>query len=143
LHLEPTNFVRKVEVLMGPLKMFAIATNRTQPSGPCAKLIQDAETECGAFMSATNQLFGKEVARTAVALWVEELEANPEHFRGRDSGWRIVTISAASRLADLMGATRSTEKTYYGGDERQHLCKDQVKNLHDVRSSKFSHRQER
>jgi hypothetical protein len=105
LHLEPTNFVRKVEVLMGPLKMFAIATNRTQPSGSCAKLIQDAETECGAFMSATNQLFGKEVARTAVALWVEELEADPGHFRGR-AGWRIVTISAASRLADLMSATR-------------------------------------
>jgi hypothetical protein len=90
---------------MGALKMFPIATNRTQASGPCAKLILDAEIECGAFMSATNQLFGEEVARTAMGLWVEELEADPRHFRDRDSDWRIVTISAASRLADLMGTT--------------------------------------
>jgi hypothetical protein len=115
LHREPTNFVRKVEVLMGALKMFPIATNRATSSGPCAKLILEAEIECGAFTSATNRLFGKEVARTAVALWVEELEACPKHFRGSDSLWRIVTISSASRLADLMGATRSTEKTHHGG----------------------------
>jgi hypothetical protein len=107
--------VRKVEVLMGALKMFPIATNRATSSGPCAKLILEAEIECGAFTSATNRLFGKEVARTAVALWVEELEACPKHFRGSDSLWRIVTISSASRLADLMGATRSTEKTHHGG----------------------------
>jgi len=34
------------------------------------------------------------------------LEASPNHFRGRASHWRIVTISAASRLADLMSPTR-------------------------------------
>lgn len=97
---------------MGALKMFPRATYRIQPSGACAKLILDAETECGAFMSATNQLFGQEVARKAVGLWVEELEERPKCFRGRDSDWRNVTISAASRLADLMGATRSTEKAH-------------------------------
>jgi hypothetical protein len=48
---------------------------------------------------------------------MEELEAGPKHFQDRDSDWRIVTISAASRLANLMGATRSTEKPHYGGDE--------------------------
>ena len=90
---------------VGALKMFRVATNPAQSSGPCAKLILEAEIECGAFMSATNQLFGKEVARTAVALWVEELEACPKHFRGRASHWRIVTISAASRLADLKEST--------------------------------------
>ena len=87
---------------MGALNMFPIATNRAQSSGPCAKLILEAEMECGAFMSATNQLFGKEVACKAVGLWVEELEAGPKHPRGHGSDWRIVTISAARRLADLM-----------------------------------------
>jgi hypothetical protein len=93
---------------MGALPMFPIATNRAQSSGPCAKLILEAEMECGAFMSATNQLFGKEVACKAVGLWVEELEAGPKHLRGPGPDCRIVTISAASRLADLMGATRGT-----------------------------------
>jgi hypothetical protein len=101
---------------MGALNMFPTATNRVQSRGRCAKLILEAEIECGAFMSATNRLFGKQAARAAVALWVEELEAGPRHFRGRDLVWRIVTISAASRLADLMGATRSTEKTHHEGD---------------------------
>ena len=101
---------------MDVLEMFLVATDRIRPSGPCAKLILEAEIECGAFMSATNRLFGKQAARAAVALWVEELEAGPRHFRGRDLVWRIVTISAASRLADLMGATRSTEKTHHEGD---------------------------
>jgi len=57
-----------------------------------------AECEVGALRS--------ERARTAGALWVEELEAGPRNFRGRDSLWRIVTISAANRLADLMSPTR-------------------------------------
>jgi hypothetical protein len=91
---------------MGALKIFPVATNRAQSSGPCAKLILDAEIECRAFISATYQLFGEGAARTAGSLWVEELEASPNHFRGRTSHWRIVTISAASRLADLMSPTR-------------------------------------
>jgi hypothetical protein len=128
---------------MAPLKMFAIATNRTQPSGPCAKLIQDAETECGAFMSATNQLFGKEVALTAVALWVEELEADPKHFRGCDSGWRIVTISAARRLADLMGATRSTRRLIMEETCGTTFARPSEEPPRCVRPSKFSHRQVR
>jgi hypothetical protein len=32
---------------------------------------------------ATDQLFGEGAARTAGSLWVEELEASPNHFRGR------------------------------------------------------------
>jgi hypothetical protein len=102
---------------MGALKVFPIATNRRRPSGPCAKRVLGAEIECGAFMSAINQLFGEEVARTAVSLWVEELESGLNHFQGRNSDWRVVTISAASRLADLTGTTCSTEKPHYGGDE--------------------------
>jgi hypothetical protein len=122
---------------MDVLEMFPVATNRIRPSGPCAKLILEAEMECGAFMSATIRLFGKEVARTAGALWVDELEAGPRNFRGRDSLWRIVTISAASRLADLMSPSRSIEKTHYGGGERQRLCKEQEQNQRYVRLSKF------
>jgi hypothetical protein len=91
---------------MDVLEMFRVAPNRIQPSDSCAKLILDAEIECRAFMSATNQLFGEGAARTAGSLWAEELEASPNHFRGRASHWRIVTISAASRLADLMSPTR-------------------------------------
>jgi hypothetical protein len=91
---------------MGALRMLPTATYRIQPSGSCAKLILGAEIECGAFMSATNQLFGEGAARIAGSLWVEELEASPNHFRGRASQWRIVTISAASRLADRMSPTR-------------------------------------
>jgi len=87
---------------MDALEMFPVATDRIRSSEPCAKLILDAEIECGAFISATNQLFGEGAACTAGALWVEELEASPNHLRGLASGWRIVTISAARRLADLM-----------------------------------------
>ena len=92
---------------MGPLKIVRMAGNLTEPSGPCARFILEAETECGAFMSAADQLFGKEVASKAVALWVEELEADVKDFSDLDWGWRNVTISAARRLADIMGATHS------------------------------------
>ena len=122
---------------MDVLEMFPVATNRIRPRDPCAKLILGAEIECGAFMSATNQLFGEGAARTAGVLWVEELEAGPNDFRSHDSGWRIVTISAANRLADLMDATCSTQKTSYRGGERERLCKEQEKNQRDVRPSKF------
>ena len=57
------------------------------------------------------------VPLTTTSRAVLRAAAGAGSFRGRDSLWRIVTISAASRLADLMGATRSTEKPHYGGDE--------------------------
>jgi hypothetical protein len=122
---------------MHVLEMFPVATNHMRPNGPCAKLILGAEIECGAFMSAINQLSGEGAARTAGDLWAEELEAGPNHFRGHDSDWRMVTISAANRLADLMDATCSTQKTCYRGGERERLCKEQEKNQPDVRSSNF------
>ena len=128
---------------MDVLEMFPVATNRIRPSGPCAKLILGAEIECGAFMSATNQLFGEGAARTAGGLWVEEFEAFLNYFRGRDSDWRIVTISASNRLANLMDATRSTEKTCYGEGERQRLRKAPEKYLDVVGPAKYSHSQER
>ena len=87
---------------MDVLEMFLVATDRIRPRGPCAKLILEAEIECGAFIAATNQLFGEGAACTAGGLWVEELEASPNHFRGLSLDWRIVTMSAASRLAGLM-----------------------------------------
>jgi hypothetical protein len=131
---------------MDVLEMFPVATNRIRPRDPCAKLILGAEIECGAFMSATNQLFGEGAARTAGVLWAEELEAGPNDFRSHDSDWWIVTISAANRLADLKDATRSTEKTCCGEGERQRLRKALEKYLDDVRPSKFrllSKREER
>jgi hypothetical protein len=101
LRLEPANFVGILR-FMDVIEIFPVATDQMRPSDPCAKLILDAEIECGAFISATNQLFGEGAACIAGGLWVEELEASPNHFRGLASDWRIVTISAASRLADLM-----------------------------------------
>lgn len=73
----------------------------------CGKLILTAEIECAAFMSAAKQLFGQDVALHAGGLWVDVLETHPS-FRCQASGLRLVTILAASRLADLMGATRQT-----------------------------------
>jgi hypothetical protein len=66
-----------------------------------------AEIECGSFMSAAKQLFGEDMALYAGALWVAALETDSS-FRCRKSSLRQVTIIAASKLADLMGATRQT-----------------------------------
>jgi hypothetical protein len=78
-----------------------------QMNRSCAKLILAAEIECGAFMSAAKQLFGEEITLRAGGLWVEALEADSS-FRCQHSGLRLVTIVAACKLADLMGATRQT-----------------------------------
>ena len=65
---------------MRALKMFPIVTNHAHLSRPCAKLILEAEIECGASMSATNRLFGEEVARTArkrsVMSWISAAKVN-------------------------------------------------------------------
>jgi hypothetical protein len=89
------------------LTVLPVATGLTQMNSSCAKLILTAEIECAAFMSAAKQLFGEEVALHAGSLWADVLETDSS-FRCQASGLRLVTILAASRLADLMGATRQT-----------------------------------
>ena len=62
----------------------------------CAGIILAAETECGTFVSATQQLFGDAVEFRAGYLWVEALDAESS-FPCRDSDLRTVTI----RFPDL------------------------------------------
>lgn len=93
---------------MNSLTMLPVATGQRQLNSSCAKLIRAAEIECGAFMFATKQLFGGEMALHAGGLWVDALEAD-SGFRCQESCLRLVTILAAGRLADLIGATRRIE----------------------------------
>jgi hypothetical protein len=88
---------------MNSLRLRAPATDQRHMNSCCAELILAAETECGAFISAANQLFGEAMALRAGYLWVEALEADPS-FRCQHSGLRLVTILAAGKFADLIGA---------------------------------------
>jgi hypothetical protein len=90
------------------LTMPPVGTGQKQSDSSCAKLIRAAETECGAFVFATNQLCGEEMALHAGGLWVDALEAD-SGFRCQESCLRLVTILAAGRLADLIGARRRNE----------------------------------
>ena len=89
---------------MNSLTMLPVATAQKELNSSCAKLIRAAEIECGAFMLATKQLFGEEIALRAGGLWVDALEAG-SGFRCQESCLRPVTILAAGRLADFIGAT--------------------------------------
>lgn len=84
------------------LKVLPAATDRRWMNNSCAPLVLAAEIECNAFMSATKQLFGEEMTPQAGGLWVEALETD-SGFQCEKSGLRLVTIVAASKLADLMG----------------------------------------
>ena len=93
---------------MNSLTILPTATGQRQLDSSCAKLIRAAEIECSAFMLATEQLFGKAMALRAGGLWVDALETD-SGFRCQKSRLRLVTILAAARLADLIGATRLIE----------------------------------
>lgn len=90
---------------MDCLTVLPAATNRRRMKDSCAPLILAAEIECSAFMSATKQLFGHDMTLHAGDLWVRALEEDSS-FRCQHSDLRLITIIAASKLADLMGATR-------------------------------------
>jgi hypothetical protein len=86
---------------MNSVRALAAATDQGHMNSGCAELILAAETECGAFILGTKQLFGEAMALRAGYLWVETLEA-ASNFRCQHSGLRLVTILAAGKLADLM-----------------------------------------
>jgi hypothetical protein len=96
------------------LTILPVATGQRQLNSSCAKLIRAAEIECGAFIFATKQLFGEEIALRAGGLWVDALEADPG-FRCQESYLRMVTIRAAGRLADLIGVTRRNKHSAIAG----------------------------
>lgn len=94
---------------MNSLRVLPVAGGQRRTNRSCAKLISAAEMECGSFVSAAKQLFGEHVALYAGTLWVVALETDSS-FRYRNSSFRQVTILAASKLADLIGATRQTPR---------------------------------
>ena len=91
------------------LKILPDAIDESQVYTPCGALVLAASLECGAFIAATRVLFGEELAFRAGYLWAEALEAEPR-FRFQSSSMRLVTILAAIKLADLMGAPRQTHE---------------------------------
>lgn len=107
---------------MNSLTVIPAATGLRQMNSSCAKLILTAEIECAAFISAAKQLFGEEVALHAGGFWVDALEAESS-FRCQASGLRPVTILAAGRLADQMGATAADARRYGGGASRLEPCR--------------------
>jgi hypothetical protein len=85
------------------LRVLPAATGQRQLNRFCAKLILAAEIECGAFMFAAKHLFGEEMTLRAGGLWVEALEEDSS-FQCQHTSLRLITIIAACKLADLMGA---------------------------------------
>ena len=74
-----------------------------------ACLVQMAERELGAFMTAVTELHGPQQARIAAEDWIYAFESTNERFGSTTSEWRKVTIIAASRLATRLvesGVTR-------------------------------------
>jgi len=67
-------------------------------------LILEAEAELGAFHTAIREMFGERLAFIAVNLWLEELEMAEQ---GRSPRCRLITVAAASRLADAVGVPRA------------------------------------
>lgn len=67
----------------------------------CVNLMMTAEKELAAFFRAVTELFGSEQAELSAEDWLRELEAiNGLPVSIRE--WRLITISAALRLADRL-----------------------------------------
>lgn len=68
---------------------------------PCADVTRMAERELAAFFNAVKKLFGAKQAQLAANDWLDELETTdslPVAIRE----WRLITISAARRLASRL-----------------------------------------
>ena len=61
--------------------------------------LKTAEKELAAFYTAVLRTYGPEEANTAARDWIESLETVDCGTDGGPSGWRPVTIAAASCLA--------------------------------------------
>ena len=74
-----------------------MATNNHNPN--CACLMSMAERELGAFLSAVTESYGSEEARISAEDWLDELESmdGPPEFASCEL--RVITITAAERLA--------------------------------------------
>lgn len=67
-----------------------------------------AERELAAFYTAVLKTYGQEEASTAARDWIESLEGMDCVADGEPSGWRPVTIAAASCLAARVTNTPAT-----------------------------------
>jgi hypothetical protein len=76
--------------------------------GQMAQLLASAERELSAFFRAVNQLFGAEQARKAAKNWIKELERMDWRSGPSVTGWRKVTIAAASLVRRGKGQVSRT-----------------------------------
>lgn len=65
-----------------------------------ARLFAAAQMESCAFIAAVHQLYGRELARVAGELWIDELDR--VRWNSEDSKFRTVSIAASARIADLV-----------------------------------------
>ena len=65
----------------------------------CACAMSIAERELGAFINAVTNLHGPEQARISAEDWLDEFESMDHLPKSAHSEWRLITISAAARLA--------------------------------------------
>ena len=69
------------------------------------RLMNIAQRELGAFMSAVSEVYGFEEAMLAAGDWLNVFEATDELPGFAISDWRRITIAAAERLANRLSAT--------------------------------------
>jgi hypothetical protein len=86
------------------------------------RLMNMAQRELGAFMSAVTEAYGSEEAMLAARDWLNELEATDELPRPTIRDWRRITIAAAARLANRLVRSAS-HNTYEGVLCARHAAK--------------------
>jgi hypothetical protein len=64
------------------------------------QVISRAEPELFAFISAVTELYGSGQAKLSADDWLDELNSMESLPASTTRGWRMVTISAAARLAN-------------------------------------------
>jgi len=78
-------------------------------------LLNTAERELSAFMTAVSYSYGLEQARLSAEDWVDELEAM-DGLPDCSSQWRRITIAAAARLANRLMGNGNQTTPINGGD---------------------------
>ena len=64
----------------------------------CATLVETAEKELAAFVSAVTRLYGAEQAELSAEDWLQELSAN-QNLPASGKELRRITVNASARLA--------------------------------------------
>ena len=111
-----------IKDLIGSGTNFPVFTDNVEmvPPVDSAVLIVSAERELGAFMKAVTASFGPKEARLAAEDWLEELDSSKELPGLTAYDWRLLTISAASRLAMRLNAASTRTKVFREVEERSY-----------------------